>query len=385
MKNIGFVPLRIGSKSIPKKNIKLWNGKPLLFWVCYALEKSKSIHEFYVASDSKEIDEIFSSFGFKKGRIFSRSPINAKDTSSSESVLLEFLKSMNFNDDHVICFCQSTSPYLESQDIDKAIELLKKPEYDSILSVTKFFRFIWGAEGTPINYNLYNRPRRQEMGEFFLENGAIYISNANRILSSKNRISGKVGYHIMDDEDSIELDEPNDWLFSEQTFPKDSSSTHFSKKTKLFISDIDGTLTDGGMYYSQNGEAYKKFNTRDGMGFELLRKNGIKTALITSEDSKINKERAQKLSVDFLYQKKKNKLKADVILELVDELNLNINEVAYIGDDINCIEALQKVGKKACPSDANTKVKAVEGIIVLSKKGGEGCVREFIDDHILAR
>ena len=150
-------------------------------------------------------------------------------------------------------------------------------------------------------------------------------------------------------------------------------------KLKLFISDIDGTLTDGGMYYDSKGESLKKFNTRDGMGFEILRKNGVKTALITSENSLINKERSNKLKIDFLFQKEKNIGKEKAIKNIVNKMGISFTNVAYIGDDINCFNALKAVGFKACPIDANKLIKNIPGILILRSKGGDGCVREFID------
>ena len=148
---------------------------------------------------------------------------------------------------------------------------------------------------------------------------------------------------------------------------------------KLFITDIDGTLTDGGMYYSENGDELKKFNTRDGMGLQLLREAGIKTAIITSEDRQLNQRRAEKLKVDFIRQGKVNGGKVAVAQEIAKELGITIQEVAYIGDDLNCIDLLSLVGLAACPADACDNVKSIPGIKVMSKKGGEGCVREFCE------
>lgn len=151
------------------------------------------------------------------------------------------------------------------------------------------------------------------------------------------------------------------------------------KPIKLFLCDVDGTLTDGGMYYSENGDELKKFNTRDGMGFQLLREAGIKTGIITSEDTKIVENRAKKLKVDFLYQGKRNGGKLAVAKEICEQLGITLDEVAYIGDDVNCVELLEAVGVKACPADACEEVQAIPGIHVMTRKGGEGCVREFIN------
>ena len=161
-----------------------------------------------------------------------------------------------------------------------------------------------------------------------------------------------------------------------------------SPQIKLFLTDIDGTLTDGGMYYSENGDELKKFNTRDGMGLQMLREAGIKTGIITSEDRQLNHRRAEKLRVDFLRQGKVNGGKVIVAQQIVDEMGITLAEVAYIGDDINCIELLSSVGCAACPADAHQKVKGIPGIYIMQHNGGEGCVREFaeqiINGHIKA-
>lgn len=150
---------------------------------------------------------------------------------------------------------------------------------------------------------------------------------------------------------------------------------------KLFGCDVDGTLTDAGMYYTENGDELKKFNTRDGMGIKLLRESGIITLIITSENTKIVENRAKKLKVDYLYQGVQNKL--EIIEELLKKLNIDKSEFAYIGDDINDKEILEFAGLKACPNDAMEIIKNIDNILIMSKKGGEGTVREFIDNYII--
>lgn len=148
-------------------------------------------------------------------------------------------------------------------------------------------------------------------------------------------------------------------------------------KIKLFATDVDGTMTDAGMYYTEDGIELKKFNFRDGMGFKLLREAGIKTAIITSETSSMVKKRADKLKVDYLSMGSWEKL--DFVKNICKDLDITLDEVAYVGDDINDIELLQAVKYKACPNDAVKKVKEIEDIIILENKGGEGAVREFIE------
>lgn len=131
------------------------------------------------------------------------------------------------------------------------------------------------------------------------------------------------------------------------------------------------------MYYTESGDELKKFNTHDGMGMKLLREAGVKTGIITTENTKIVERRAAKLKVDYLYQGAYPKVAA--AQEIIDKEGITWSEVAYIGDDVNCLELLQKVGLAACPANALPKVKALPGILHMQKSGGEGVVREFIE------
>lgn len=148
---------------------------------------------------------------------------------------------------------------------------------------------------------------------------------------------------------------------------------------KLFFSDVDGTLTDSGIYYTSEGVEFKKFNMRDGMGFELLRKHQIKTGIITSEKTIITELRVKKLKIDYIFQGKKFNSKLESIVSLCQSKNFNLSEVAYIGDDINCFDLLTKVGIAACPKDASDEIKEIPEIKIMSKKGGHGAVREFVN------
>ena len=146
--------------------------------------------------------------------------------------------------------------------------------------------------------------------------------------------------------------------------------------------DVDGVLTDCGMYYTETGDEIKKFNTYDGMGIEILRKSGVKTAIMTSENTNIVKTRAAKLGIDYLFQGVSDKL--ETASTLCASIGVDIfSEVAFIGDDINDKSLLEAVSIKACPASARSIVKAIDGILVLDSRGGEGAVRDFVE-HILS-
>jgi 3-deoxy-D-manno-octulosonate 8-phosphate phosphatase (KDO 8-P phosphatase) len=149
---------------------------------------------------------------------------------------------------------------------------------------------------------------------------------------------------------------------------------------KIFATDIDGVWTDGGMYYDQTGNEWKKFTTADSAGVIFLRLLQVPLAVITGENTEIMRRRAEKLKIKHLRMGVYNKLR--VAEEICTSLGLELTDMAYIGDDINDIPLLQAVGWSACPASAPEYVKEVCHT-VLSKKGGEGVFREFVEAWLL--
>ena len=385
-KVIAFIPVRGGSKSIPLKNIKPFCGKPLVCWNIEALEACGLVDEVIVATDSDEIWQTVESRHYAKTTLYRRTAENACDTASTESVMLEYIGYAQLPATDIFMLVQATSPLTEAIHFTEALQMYAKGDYDSILTCVRNFRFFWNEDGTSMNYDYMNRPRRQNFSGMLMENGAFYINTVENILKSGNRLSGRIGIYEMPEYTATEIDEPDDWTILESLMQRHVLSKRLTEKKqiRLFLCDVDGTLTDGGMYYTETGDELKKFNTRDGMGFQLLREAGIKTGIITSENTRIVENRAKKLKIDFLRQSKRDGGKVAAAQEICDELGITLDEVAYIGDDINCYDLLSKVGYAACPVDAQPKVKDVPGIHVMTEKGGEGCVREFIERLLLS-
>jgi YrbI family 3-deoxy-D-manno-octulosonate 8-phosphate phosphatase len=147
-------------------------------------------------------------------------------------------------------------------------------------------------------------------------------------------------------------------------------------KIKIVITDVDGVLTDGGLYYTSDGLVMKKFNVKDGMGMKLLRDAGIKNAIITTDTSELIRIRGERLKVDYLYLgiwDKENKLK-----EICTTENILPENIAFIGDDVNDIGIIKAAGFSACPKDAVPQIKDIVDL-VLPTKGGKGVFREFTD------
>ena len=154
------------------------------------------------------------------------------------------------------------------------------------------------------------------------------------------------------------------------------------KELKLFATDVDGVLTDAGMYYGESGEELKKFHTRDGMGLKLLQAEGVMIAIITMEQTKIVARRAKKLGISEVFQGAKDKV--SVLTHLSEKFNIPFEQMAYMGDDVNDVGALQTVGYAAAPADCVDQVRQMVHYIC-QKNGGEGAVREVIDMILAAK
>ena len=154
------------------------------------------------------------------------------------------------------------------------------------------------------------------------------------------------------------------------------------KKIKLILTDVDGVLTDGCMYYSSKGEELKKFHTRDGMAVELLLQKNIKTIIITKEKSKIVISRAKKINVFKVYSGIKQKDK--ILNQICTKFKVAPNEIVFIGDDINDEKIMKLIGLSFAPSDATQTTKNIADIIT-NARGGQGVLREVTDEILLSQ
>lgn len=387
--NVAFIPVRGGSKSIPLKNIMNICGKPLVFWTIKAACECSYIDKVYVSTDNDRIMETVTSIkkdgGFSgafKIEAIGRSKESALDNASTEFAMLEFADNYEFEN---IVLIQATSPLLRSDDIERGFKEFFNDNTDSVLSVVRQKRFTWKVDdegfAQPTNYNMFKRPRRQEFDGYFVENGAFYITSKTKLIESQNRISGNIKVVEMSEDTYYEVDEPSDWKIIELFMNKGlEKNTENIPVIKAFLTDCDGCLTDGGMYYSEKGDELKKFNTKDGMAFKLLKEKGIITGIITGENVDLNRRRAEKLHMDILESGCKDKLSA--IKKICKDKNILLENVCYVGDDINDQEVIEAVGYGCCPVDAIASVKAVSKY-VSGKKGGEGVIRDIVEHLML--
>jgi CMP-N-acetylneuraminic acid synthetase len=232
MSTIAFIPARCGSKSIPFKNIKDFCGKPLIYWNLKALQDCAGVDEIYLATDCDRIALVAQEMNFSKVKVYRRNAENAEDTSSTESVILEFLNQGNFKNSDVFILSQATSPLTQTVDYAAALKQYYIGEYDSLLTCVRVKKFFWNADGTPLNYDYMNRPRRQDFNGILLENGAFYINTVHNIMQSKNRLSGTIGIYEMPEHVLLDIDEPDDWALGEKLMLKYILNPEIEKSVK---------------------------------------------------------------------------------------------------------------------------------------------------------
>lgn len=221
-----------------------------------------------------------------------------------------------------------------------------------------------------------------------MENGAFYVTSRERLLTSRCRISGRIAFHAMPAATAMEIDTPEDWTIVEELLQKmDGGADALDQrrlqcareratKIRLLVTDVDGALTDAGMYYGARGEELKKFNTKDGMGTKLWKQSGHEVAIVTGENAPSVARRAEKLKISEVHLGIADKL--PVVRKLAADRGLRMEQVAYLGDDVNDLEAMRAVGLSGCPSDAHVSVRAISDFVA-PQLGGGGVLRSFVD------
>ncbi len=382
MKIVAFVPARGGSKRTPKKNLKKVLGVPLFLWAANNLNRVLPKEDIYIDSDSDEILELAKANGFSTIKRPDDLATNA--TNGNEFMLWEA------NQVDADIYIQHLPPmiFLRKSTLENAITKVTNYGHDSAFTVLKESFYLWDKNGP--TYDLLNLPNSFTLNPTIIEGMGLYVTTKDSLFSNKTRVGKKPALIEMNKHEAIDIDYPEDFEFAETVANGLGFHTEYTEgisllkthnKIKLVVFDVDGVLTDGGMYYSENGDELKKFNTKDGMAIKYLQKHNIKTGILSSGyKNKLITARSKILDIDLIHVGREKKL--DILKQWCNDLNINLNEVAYIGDDINDKELAAHVGLFACPNDAVDSIKKVSHII-LNNKGGKACVREFIDKHII--
>ncbi|RMB57419.1 acylneuraminate cytidylyltransferase [Dokdonia sinensis] len=377
MKSIGFLPLRKGSKGIPGKNKKKLLGRPLFCWVLGEAIAS-TLDSIYVYTDDDDIISFCKReyHWTDKVQTVKRSEASATDTASTEMGMQEFVKGLDASFD-ILCLLQATSPFTTAIYINACIDKVSNDEnYDSALTVVNTHRFTWNADGTPKNYDVFNRPRRQDFDGLLIENGACYVTTSKAFRKSGNRISGNIATVQMPEDSLTEIDTLTDWKIVEELLASRLKTNKGASRISHLILDVDGVFTDGCIYYGSEGELMKKFDMRDGMGLEIIRQHNVEVMVMTSEDSQIVASRMKKLKIKDVFLGVKDKY--SLLSRIATDRGISFSEMAYIGDDVNDLANICAVGWSLTPANATMPIKN-HADIILQNNSAEGAIREACD------
>ena len=212
---LAIIPARGGSKGVPRKNIRSVGGKPLIAHTILQAKQAAQVDRVIVSTDDAEIGQVASEYG---AEVVQRPDELSSDTATSESALCHVLETIE-EEPELVVFLQCTSPIREPNDIDNAIDTLRREQADSLLSVVETHHWVWRIENgqpTSFNFDYTNRPRRQDRPAEFDENGSIYIFKPAVLHKYNNRLGGKMALYPMAPNSVIDIDTPDDLKRCEQ-------------------------------------------------------------------------------------------------------------------------------------------------------------------------
>jgi YrbI family 3-deoxy-D-manno-octulosonate 8-phosphate phosphatase len=368
-----LIPLRGGSKRIPRKNIKLIAGKPLAYWVCLAATRSRFISRTYVSTDSPEIADTVERFDLGID-VLHRAPELSGDQVSTEAVLLDATHRVEHFD--ILATLQATSPLTSEKHLDEAITMMLDQGLDSLVTGTSLKRFVWSLDGVPLNYDFRRRPFSQDFKGSMVENGAFYLTRREVLEKDRSRLGGRIGVYVMPEANYTELDHPEDWPVVEALLKRRTCLAERLSGIKAIFSDFDGVWTDNTVFVDDQGRESLRFTKEDSLGLDTFRQRlGIPVTVVSKERNPIVAVRCKKLCLPLL-QAVDDKVAA--VESRIAEMGLRWEEICFIGNDVNDVPCLKRAGFSVCPSDAAREVLPLVDF-VLARPGGHGAMRELFN------
>lgn len=378
LRTVAVIPARGGSKGVPKKNLKRIQGRSLVERAIDASGAAIGLTNVYVSTDDDEIAAVSLSAG---ASVIQRPAAISGDSASSESALLHSIQQIEAatGSIDIVVFAQCTSPFIDPVSISNAVKRVAGG-VDVVFSAVESHVFLWsgGNDGSLIglNHDHRYRLRRQDRPPEYAETGAFYVMRAAGFVSAQHRFFGRIEAELVNPADALEVDEPSDLELAKHVAgARQPAASPPSANIDLLVTDFDGVHTDDRVLVLEDGTEGVVASRSDGFGIELLRRHGIPTLILSKEINPVVRARAAKLGVECLsgVEDKWPVLKARLVNSGIEP-----SRVAYIGNDLNDLECLEKVGLAMCVADAHP---ALEDAcqIKLRRAGGQGAVREAAD------
>lgn len=373
---IAIIPARGGSKGIPGKNVARVGGIPLVGRAILAARDAASFEEIYVTTDSDEIAEVSERFG---AAVIRRPNELATDDASSEVALLHALaevKAQTGDIPEVLAFLQATSPFIQSCPLRNAVSRVKEGHRDVVFSAIETYSFLWregDSETLGVNHDIRQRPRRQDRHPDYWETGAFYVLRSSGFIEAKHRFFGRIGFEKTSASLAVEIDSAE-----ELELARSISASHVSVdriSARALVMDFDGVHTDDRVWVDSQGNESVAVSRRDGMGIGILRNKGIPMLILSKERVPIVLVRAQKLEVEAQCGVD-DKLAA--LIRWSDRVGIKLEDVAYVGNDVNDLECMSAVGWPIAVPDSHPHVQR-EARVILVSPGGRGAIREIAE------
>lgn len=378
---LAVVPARGGSKAIPRKNVRLVAGEPLLGYVLREARRSRRLTRLVVSTDDSEIATVAGAYG---AEVLRRPPEISGDKATSEEALLHALDSLRATEGYepdVLVFLQCTSPLTVAADIDGTVECLLAEGADSAVAVMPFHYFIWqrrDGDGVGVNHMKLVRPMRQDREPQFLEAGAVVVMRTLGFREAKHRFFGRTALYEMPAERVLEIDEPHDLERAEILLRERKAALPLAElppRIAALVLDFDGVLTDNTVLVSEDGREAVRCSRADSWGLKQLREAGISIVILSYEANPVVTARARKMGVECL-QGQQDKVAA--LEQWLTQRGHTAAETVYLGNDVNDIGCLSRVACGVVVADAHPAA-ARTARLVLQAKGGAGAVRELCD------
>lgn len=375
MSVVAIIPARGGSKGVPAKNLARVGGVSLIVRAVSAARSSRLIDRVVVSTDDPAIAAAARSAG---ATIVNRPPTLSTDLATSESALLHVLERQGANPD-IVVFLQATSPFINTAELDEAIERVRSGVEDVVFSAVETHDFLWritdaGAVG--VNHDPSVRQRRQDREPHYRETGAFYVLRAEGFARARHRFFGRLGVTIVDERTAIEIDTVDELEMANALAPLvDPSLEPHPIDVDAVVTDFDGVHTDDRVLIGADGSEFVTTNRSDGLGVRLLRESGMPVLILSTEAHPVVSARAAKLRVEVLQGVRD---KAAALTGWAEDRGIPLERIAYLGNDVNDLGCLSIVGWPIAVPDAMPEVIAAARV-VLGTPGGYGAVRELAD------
>ena len=375
-KTIAIIPARGGSKRILNKNIKLFNGVPLILWTLAEAFKVKEIDRLIVSTDSQKLIEILNHFNFE---YILRPNVLSGDEISSEDVLLNVLGEVK-DEYETLAFVQCTNPFDKSEVYTDVINtLIKDKNANSAFAASKFKGWLWKKDdlySKGVNHKKEVRIRSQDIfWDNYIERGSIVALKISSFKNSKQRFYGNTLIVENSNKFNIDIDDIEDFELAELAHKFIRSKIKF-KNIKLIVADFDGVFSSNKVSTSNDGLESVKTNKYDSIIIKDLLKK-VDFLILSSEKSQTTSQRANKLNVDCIDSAGDKKT---ILKEVLFEKKLKFNEVAYIGNDLNDLLPMMMCGYSFCPKDSAKEIKSVANEVI-PLKGGKGIIRYIYEKY----